>query len=226
MLKYLTEMLEIIGERLIQTDVVDRKYNGQFDFNRLRTMKRTDIGHGAFAKVVPDNKNPHSVIKKSKVPVGQNNLFKRDGFKTFTDLLGIGDVADNIHFPRVYKVDTITDRNKTQRYEFDIERLVPLSSMSRKEFEAIATANFEPAPKNVEAMAGIVDMACAHLDTSKIKSESLAKACNTLGRYARDYDVGLDLHSDNLMVRRTPYGNVLIINDPFLNETTTGKEEY
>lgn len=224
MLKYLSEMLDLIGERLIHTDVTDRKYTKQFDFAKLKAKDKNELGRGVFAKVVPNNKDPHSVVKKTKVPFGDKHTFKKDGFKSFTELLGEGDIADNIHFPRVYKVDTVTDRNGTQRHEFEVERLVALSDLSTEEVRAVAEVHFDVEIKSLKQLASIVSNACESLNTKYIRSDSLAEACLILGKYEKKHRIGLDLHSDNLMVRRSPHGYILVINDPFLSSTFDDEE--
>lgn len=210
-------MFDIIGEDLAQTQVSDRKYSGQFNYDRVRHKTRDELGRGAFSKVRPDREDPHMVTKQSVTPLGSNHLDKADGFDAFVKMLIDNDLMDDIHFPKVYKAQKVTDKTGTHKHNYTIEKLEPLKSLSREELASIEDSHMNPGyDEDFPIWERIYD-ACrsARAREMYIKMESLKESCQSLEDMGDYSDFRLDIHRDNLMVRRTPYGLQLVFSDPF-----------
>lgn len=217
MLKYLSEMFEILGEDLAQAEVTDRKYGGTFNFDKDKLKTGDELGRGVFSKVTPDPTDPHMVRKQTKVPIGKQHKDKADGFNAYVKMIIDNHLMDNIHFPKVYKVDNKTDQNGTQRHKYQIERLQEITSLSKEEFEALVETHLLRPVHNAEQLAERIDGACTseYERNLYIRMESLKDACETIDMLDDVSDFRLDIHEGNLMVRRTPYGPQLVISDPF-----------
>jgi hypothetical protein len=212
---YLREMLEILDEELVRTDIQDKKYNGTFG-DAKTPAKRTELGRGLFSRVNTTN-DPHTVRKTTVNNIGPNHRHIADGFEGYVRMLNQFGAMDNIHFPKVYKAKNSVDREGTRRHQFEMEKLQPIDSLSKEELEALVDASFN-AP--VYKLAKITQYLRVAVDRPEdrdriIKSESLAEACKILTKIAREGDFILDIHAGNFMVRRTPYGPQLVISDPF-----------
>lgn len=216
-LKFLSEMLEMLGEDLVQTQITDHKFGGKMNFSTDWKRSKDEIGRGQFAKVVPDRNDPHMVTKRSTNPMGPEHKVKADGFNQYVRMLKSHDVMDNIHFPKVYSAKTTTDNTGTHRDTYTIEKLEQLENASKEEFESLAERCFLRPPLDIDALAERMDEACtsAYGRKSYIKMESLFEACEILERLSESADFQLDLHAGNIMFRRTPMGLQLVISDPF-----------
>jgi len=215
-LKFLSEMLEILDEDLVQTQITDRKYGGAMNFQQDKKRSSSELGRGNFSKVEPDS-DPHMVTKRSIKPMGPSHNLKADGFNQYVRMLSANDVMDNIHFPKVYKANTSTDKNNDHRNTFTVERLESLTSISSEEFQGLVERCFNRPVSDIDVMAERISESCESEYERKmyIKMETLFEACEIMQRLSQESDFGLDLHSDNLMVRRTPMGLQIVISDPF-----------
>jgi hypothetical protein len=216
-LKFLSEMFEILGEDIAQTQVTDRRYGGKMNFNGDWRQKKGELGRGIFSKVTPDRKDPHMVQKRSTNPMGPDHHIKADGFEQYVRMLVDNDLMDNIHFPKVYKANTSTDTTGTHRNTFTIERLADISSISEEEFQSLAERCLLRPVYDAKGLADRIAGACASAYDRKtyIKMETLLEACELIEAMDNVADFRLDIHDGNLMVRRTPHGLQLVISDPF-----------
>jgi hypothetical protein len=216
-LQFLSEMFEIIGEDLTQPKVVDRHYGGKFNFSRDLDKSDDEIGRGQFSKVMPHPADPHMVRKQTFKPIGPSHKNKADGFYDYVKILIDNHLMDNIHFPKVYEVDTNTDSTNTKRHQYTIERLEDLSKLSREEFEALVETHLLRPARNVEVLAEIIAAACTSEYDRRhyIRLDSLKDACTIIQHIDENNDFRADLHEGNMMFRRTPHGFQLVISDPF-----------
>lgn len=215
-LKFLSEMLDLLGEDLTRTQVTDRNYGGVMKFDR-NALKKRALASGIFSTVMADEEDPHMVKKVSSQPMGPDHHVKADGFNQYVRMLAQDDLMDNIHFPKVYKANTTTDKTGTHRNSFTIERLVDLQNISPEEFEGLAERCFLRPVVDAAAMADRISASCESAYERKmyIRMDSLIEACEIMQRLDQASDFRLDLHEGNLMVRRTPHGLQLVISDPF-----------
>ncbi len=175
------------------------------------------------------------VRKHNFRPMGTNGphaaqMLTKDGFNYFIENIIKSDSFDNIHFPKVYNIKKITDKEGNWIHKYDVERLIPLKELSNREIYRLFTDNFKRHVKEYEKMDSydledtrsnigfILSSAIRKNDHSELRSAELKKAVSLLHNMnTRASDEGhfMDLHSDNVMARRTPYGLQLVINDPF-----------
>lgn len=216
-LNFLSEMLELIGEELTQTQVRNYRYHGNLNFDKDKVAGDNELGRGYFSRVNPDKNDPHMVIKRSTSPMGPNHARKGDGFQEYVKMLVDNKLMDNIHFPKVYKAKTVVDKSNTHRNTFTIERLQSIESISKEEFESLVERHLLRPVADAEGLADRISGAC-HSEYDRknyIRMESLKEACEIIEELDNISHFRLDIHEDNLMVRRTPHGLQLVISDPF-----------
>lgn len=215
--QFLLEMFELLDEWTTPTEISDKRYNGAFNYDRAAVKTRDELGRGAFSKVTPDKHDPHMVNKTNIVPLGKNHADKADGFKQFVTLLSDSGMRDNIHFPKVYKANTTTDKTGTHKSSYSLEKLEPIKSVSREELRALEETHMNPGhSEDMELHERIYD-ACRSATAREryIKLDSLKEACETVMEMDDVSDFRLDINPGNIMVRRTPYGLQLVLSDPF-----------
>lgn len=212
MLKYLIEMMEL-AEELVQPAVFKRYASKLQDIPK----PADEIGRGVFSRVVPHPEDPHLVQKYNIHPLGPKRARVADGFEQYVDFLIKYNLMDNVHFPKVYKVKTVTDAGGERKNFYEIEKLYPLRQMTDEELASISEnvfgSSYTLVPSNIAER-----IEYAVTDTAwreKIKSESLKNAIEALVKISKESDFSLDIHEDNIMFRRTPHGPQLVISDPF-----------
>lgn len=213
---------------LIDTNVETKQYRGEFRGNSTGNPRSSnkEIGSGVYSKVRNDPHDPHMVQKRHHNPKAASN----DGFVKWGDYLINNNLVDsNPHFPRIYNVRKIEDSEGQKIYKYQIEKLVPTEDVSPKLLKAVWRQNFtkESMPEDIEeldaediadTMSGIISMAVEgnreYMDD--IISDSLKQAVQHLHAYYEETNFTVpDLHSGNIMLRRTPHGVQLVITDPF-----------
>lgn len=213
-LKFLSEMFEILGEDIAQTQVTNRRYGGNFNWNKAAEPVKGELGRGAFSRVTPDQ-DPHLVNKQSVKP---SSGADKDGFAAFVNYLKQHDLMDNIHFPKVYSANTTQDRSNSTRHKFQMERLIDPRSLSEEELSRLCDANFTDRlmERSVEEMAFAMERSVKSPQMAEkyIASESLAEALRIIKAASDETDHALDLNKDNWMVRRTSTGLQIVITDP------------
>lgn len=216
-MKFLHEMLELIGEDIAQTQVADHKYGGKFNFQADRKRKPDELGRGMFSTVMRDRNDPHMVQKKTTTPMGRQHDTKADGFDAYVRMLVENGLMDNIHFPKVYKAKKTTDNTGTHRNSYTIEKLEEISALSQEEFDALVEHHLLRPVYDARGLADRVSGACnsKYDRDTYIRMDSLKEACETIEELDDVMHFRLDIHEGNLMVRRTPYGVQLVISDPF-----------
>lgn len=205
----------------------DKRYHG-----RLRSDGRSEDQAAtgpAFSKVKDIKNEPHMVRKYNHHPMDPNARKRRnlDGFNFFITQLIERQETDNIHFPRVYSVQKITDNDGKFIHTYDVEKLLPGFKIPTAELLKICTESFgedddtgEYTDDDLqEIILGKIIYAVTTQDYGDIKSETLLEALRILHDIVKDAvklkrGHNFDLHMDNVMYRKTPYGTQLVINDP------------
>lgn len=206
------ELLEAIVKPKIE---LPKQFRGTLKDNRFNGIE-------AFSKVRDKRNDPHLIQKYSHTPMTSE---WEEGFMLFTKYIVKHDLMDNIFFPKIYKVGQIKDANGKHIDKYDIERLEQTTSLSHDEFVAIYDKIFNNPPKvyNERVLASQLHNAIEHFDGSNIKDPELLTALEAINKLANEVKrkylklhvtVNVDIHSDNIMIRRTPYGPQLVINDP------------
>lgn len=218
------EFMNQIGE-MFDAQVSSSSMNSLFsskDYDPPTSKK--EIGRGVFSVVNSDKNDPHTVNKTQLVR--PDKVGDKDSFESFAKIVIKHKLWDKIHFPRIYAQKLTTDKGGRTQYKWKIERLVPLYDMSKKEFEFMAEKYFVPdvadrAKSDAMIFAKAVrDMVRYEAMEKYIEDEQFLEAVQITRKMFEFLNgkrprVRLDLHVNNMMVRRTPYGPQLVITDPF-----------
>lgn len=213
-LKYLNDILELLAEDITQSQVIDRRYGGKFNWRKSSEVSADELGRGSFSRVTADS-DPHLVNKQSIRPSNDDN---QDGFAAFIRYLKQTGNSDNIHFPKVYAAKSMTDKAATTRHNFQMERLLEPKRLSSEELNRLCDANFTDRlmERTYEEMAFAMERAVVADSALEkyIASESLAEALRIVRQCAAETKHAIDLNEENWMVRRTSTGLQIVITDP------------
>ena len=191
------------------------------------------MGSGAFAAVYGHDDNPHEVVKLSE-PRSKKRI---DGYEAFVRQLSRDpEMHENPHLPRIHIVRNIYNKDNDERqYIVRMEKLYPWAQLSEEEYEIMVkhtfTDSFIAQVNNslpewrkdrlywsvfmqwVERSFVSADYIPEKAYTA-LKSKDLQNALTKIARLADKENVRLDIHSANIMFRKTQYGPVLVITDP------------
>lgn len=138
-------------------------------------------------------------------------------------------------------MDVFTDDRKDKiTYSTKMEKLYPLRDMSRSEEDAMLARMLGTGYTKMVTGAEGVNQRLANILNSQEKADygrvlyiikfllhepdaiaddiqdaDLMRATNWLREFQRTASLGFDLHGENIMYRKTPYGPQLVITDPF-----------
>ncbi len=197
-----------------------------------------NLGTGAFASAYQHKDTPHDVTKGSKAS------YVPDGFQAlFTALSKDKEAQANPYFPRFRSINKFQgeveaghnpEQKKRSSYVLKVEKLEPYSNLSKAERKMLMNKIFtghgkdiinhntdKPAyePKPGWKLAAAVRAALENEDWGDelrwaIRDEKFKEAIEFLQKSAKEYNYEFDLHSQNMMIRRTSVGVQLVINDP------------
>lgn len=192
------------------------------------------LGSGVFATVYGHDDNPHEVVKVSD-PADAKNI---DGYEPFIrELSRDPSMHENPHFPRIQIVRNIYDprANNNRQYIVRMEKLYSWDKLSAEEFEVMVTNTFKHSyiiniisglPSWVEADKwkrlyfewldkGFISSNYIHERAyTALKLPELQQALSKIAKIADNERVRIDIHTNNIMFRKTQYGPVLVITDP------------
>lgn len=229
---YTTPFIELL-EELVQTDMSQKNWNGRFtgmpsDKVYANTHRRA-LGVGSHASVKDHPTDPHMVKKHNNNPYGANTRRQYDGFNVFIQYLIDNNLTDNIHFPKVYDLKTINDRDGNRIHAYTMEKLVGFWNVGVDQVLSYFQNHFIPGvfpevpdyitkdDDKLRWFEKYVDdrMHKAIYTNAEIAStESLAEALKIVYKARRETGAAPDLGTENLMWRRSASGLVLVINDP------------
>lgn len=219
---------------LIQEDPFDVK-----DYTRsrvpttpLKPLPSEDteqLGAGWFSKALTHKDLPQDVLKMT-IRDGP-----RDAYETFLRALASDpEMRDNIHMPRIRSAKVITTPSGEKSLMVRVERLESVSNLSERDAYELAkklvgreTAHKlknEPSYRVgtlketpwVGALLTVLDyLFQEEIAPREILDDELRNAYIWAKKKGAEIDVTFDLHLENWMIRRTPYGPQLVINDPF-----------
>jgi hypothetical protein len=189
-----------------------------------KNPKVKTLGAGYFSSVYAHDDNPHDVMK---FPRKEFNKTDTDGFRVFISALAEDkEMQSNPYFPR-FRMIRKFEKGDEHSYTARMERLFPLDSLETEDLYSIIERIYDD-----ETAAYLYDRASLpHLYFKQVativsntveKGWHLEKVSDPLFTEAADwlYELGqkegfyIDLHFNNMMVRRTPYGSQLVISDP------------
>ena len=212
------KILDLLEGPIVPEVSPDKKYSGRF----INKQSRPD-GSGGSSVVAPHKTDPHLMTKHNHRPIQDGNKYQRDGFSFFINYIIDNGMTDNVHFPRIYSMKKIIDKNGKYIHKYDTEKLLHSHQINRKEFAKIfqeltnkeADERYESVENQLIGL--IVDAIHAGVYT-ELKSKDIVEACKLLTNCTSDAIkagyAGLDIFSNNIMYRRTPIGVQLVINDP------------
>ena len=205
-------------------DEEDFQQYAQFnpDASKVRTL-----GSGSFSTAYQDKRSPHDVVKGSKQAVVP------DGFQIFfTALSETPEMQSNPYFPRFRNISRfISKDHKSGNYIVRMEALEPIQNITKAETKALLRKMYdkEGIEKIIEhtedreydttlthdyVVNAIAFAKSRYSLRDHIIDKNLLRAIEFIEQISYDYEYQADLHSDNIMMRRTPYGVQAVINDP------------
>lgn len=233
-------LLEIISTSTKERSVSGRFKSDDWEVEDDWNEREKGRGVGRYSVVKPGS-DPHTVKKSSKTP----GMDMMDGYWKFIDYVIKYKLWENPHFPRVYSIKKIKDSTGDIMFRGEIEKLEPLKGLRFDEIKHLYEKIFglDELPslmKNTKGL-GKEELAKLYIDrfakdisqTAKgivpnwIVDESFKNAIEILKKIKekekssgekaiRGKGFIYDIHSENIMVRRTPYGLQLVFTDPFI----------
>ncbi len=204
------------------------------------------LGIGAFASAYKHKDTPQDVTKGSKAST------KPDGFQAFFIALSKDKEAQaNPYFPRFRNINTFKHKySAKQSYVVKVESLEPYSNLSKDERKMLMNKIFTSHGKDVinhylqdihsypkdyidqpnQLLSGAIRAALENQEWGdelrwEIRDGKFKKAIEFLQKTAKEYEYKFDLHSKNIMIRRTSVGVQLVINDPMGFSSSDQDEE-
>lgn len=185
-------------------DMSPQEYEDDVTTDRKLSTSIAGSGRsGTFATVSPIESNPHEHMKR---------LNKQDSAYTAFAKLAIKHAATNPYFPRI--------RAYSNGSFYQIETLIPLDEVDKEEIEALNERIFTPKAMEfkistpVEFLTRVVNATVRYGHFDYIQDEQLAECLRLIDYLAKSYNFKYDIHSENMMCRRTKYGLQLVIIDP------------
>jgi hypothetical protein len=227
-----------IMEDLSRPETVEKRYNGVFRnhhqqaFNVQQSTKNRTLGQGFYSNVKSHRTDPHLVQKNNHRQMARNT----DGFNVFVEWLIKQDKLDNIHFPRIYNIKRITDREDNVVHSYEMEKLIKAADVTKEEILAFHEHNIH---EDTLALDGLLERGfnddvfkaqyfnhlCHALNRavkqkifSYFLADSMKTAIATLIEASHDESLPqlyIDFHEGNLMWRRGPTGLTLVFSDPY-----------
>lgn len=215
------KILNILNEEAYQT--IQKHINVG---KELPPAKNDNISKdsGTFSKVNPSPNDPFTVNKISKdhreTYGGKYNAEHHDGYWSYiTAIVNNDELKSNPFLPRVYSIKSYYDKEGNKKFIANIEKLLNYKEVDTKQLKQyiphiidIGNDNnyFDQYP--LLALCDTIEAAAYHGNYAHIKNEKLIEALKFINSISNRYHI--DLHSDNIMFRRTKYGIELVITDP------------
>ena len=171
--------------------------------NLTRHVDAEFIGGGAYADVHTDPDDPHMVYKRTP---------HFDPYNQYLDWIVTNKASQrNPFFPRVYeKRDTEHNRH------LQIEKLTSHKTLSSKELAVMSERLLGRSVETFSEFADYIDEA-AGINTKlidELKDPLFKEALRAIAWLSNEHGSSVDIHDDNVMIRRGPTGPQLVITDP------------
>ncbi len=193
------------------------------------------LGGGVYSHVYDLPKETNSVLKVARHP---RNRPDKDGYVKYLEhIVGL----DNPYFPVVDELKHFVSDDGMNHMTVKLEKLHPIHKLSYEDVQSVFSRIFQRPLEQQElkqitnqlilpttqksyetkgelwshALATFLENAISDRATfDKIQDPQLQEAIIELKRiYKMNYE--LDIHNENIMCRRTPYGIQLVFTDPF-----------
>lgn len=217
---------------IIDTEVSDAKYSGTFKTSPKSVRQPNQLGRGYFSTVVKDRNDPH-MVKKYNSDFSIPEYKPEDPFYRYAEYVHDNNLHENPYFPRIYKHRKIEDKDGKTLHSYQIEKLEPMTRVSMEEYEYLFNKMFVDGDKlfsiwkrdtswETSQISGILEALIIDSNSDKhIKDPQLKSAITYMREFISTKCVdgglwvcGIDLHDENIMVRRTPVGLQVVITDP------------
>lgn len=217
-----------ILESPFQTDVVDRQSNRDLQYWRQYPNQEK---RGTFSVVRPD-RDPH-LVKKSSI-MSRDEKSGDEGFKAFAKYIIENGYMDNPHMPRIYQVKTIKGNDGFHIDSYKMEALIDGEDIDDSEladyFDHILLDKYkwdeyenpyEYIKDYPNEKGAVHTMICIAIEDATRRGaaiftlDSLNEACVIV--HEAKYKIkhaNLDIHTGNIMYRRTANGLQLVFSDP------------
>lgn len=207
---------------IFEPSVEQKNYRGEFDFRSSgKNMGHGVLGQGSFSVARHDKSDPHMVNKRQYDP-GTEIGTVNDVFDLYATVVVKEQLWDMVHFPRIYKIKKITDSTGKSVHRWKMEKLIPLDSVSVEELQHLFRRYFATMPNSTSPhyISRHIKEVIQYGWVRSIKDDTFKAACEKLIEIFTEIQktndaVFIDLHSNNLMVRRSHLGIDVVFSDPF-----------
>lgn len=210
---------------ILDAKVTNTKSNYKFKDKYRELSPATKAG--AYGRV-HNIQDPHQIIKKPHVSVAENI----DGYFSYIKYIVDNKIAEHNPFaPRVYDIKIIEDAAKKFKYSIKMEKLVSLRSFDNEVIYEIGKQLYGeyfysyvrknkvedeglPIPELMHTLRAL-SYAVRDNCYGKLSSTSkeLNELCNIINKIAKDTNKKIDTRSENIMIRMSPYPQLVIV-DP------------
>lgn len=195
--------------------------------------EKSGVRAGMFNQVKPHPKEPARVIKRSKQPVDdKKSSYRGDLFYEFVKFLSENDGFSNSHFPRVFNVKTIKDRDGKKVFKYDVEKLNEITDLSANQLAYVSKnilgSTFDSPKDFAFALAQLI---ADYVNKGKrssldaIKNKSVRTAVELIREFVREFNMEIDYGSSdrqaiadrswaNIMLRSTGESPTIVLADP------------
>lgn len=216
---------------IFDPEVVDKTINKNLQKTKNfygNDFSKDSMGYGLFSFVRPDKRDPHLISKRHKNPEWEKSAMP-DLFIKYAEMVMDEKLWNMIHFPRIYKLTTLTDVEDKKLRKWKIEKLYDASTLNHEEVQSLMERYFGSGiyktvglPPNKITYRHVLQYLANTIkvnDLEKIKDETLLNACKKLieikDRLSQKTEIPFDLGYSNIMIRRTKFGPEVVFSDPF-----------
>lgn len=229
-------LYELIDKSVVSGPGIKQSYKSQADQPGSELL-----GKGVFGSVYTNPNDIETAVKISKLNQGN---WDADGYYKFIEkVIDLKQETHNPYLPQIYNVKRIQPTTKSDPYLIvEVEKLYPSASMSTEEAKLVFSKMIgrkitqqdidliqketgvdwkTKEPKPIKWQWAIRNVMQAYIDDDdwgiwdnfKIKDPQFVEALQIVRDLVND-GYTLDLHDENYMVRKTPYGNQIVLTDP------------
>ena len=178
------------------------------------------LGTGHFASAYSHKDRPQDVRKVSR----QAQAYGKggagvDGFYHYMKELSNHEDNSNPYFPKFRGITIYEDPDGGIVYSAQMERLFPMRKLRRREKVAVLEKMLgdreEAGVSEFTSISSVIREVIQGYDIKNhVVDEELIKAAEFINHVAKKHKIGNDIHDDNIMIRRSPYGSQVVITDP------------
>lgn len=216
--------------------LVDKDYETG-EHEQLKNKLVKTIGGGAFGTAFQHESRPGEVTKTSKPT---KDLTGDGYYKYISTILKNNRMQSNPYFPKIYGMKVYQTPDEWYFYVVKMEKLYPLTDLSEDEMAAIvektlhikhftpddASASLNDVDETLRKVIATIERGIGHGNhqnfpnkrdvtaLTNIKDPQLKQAVMVSKQFTRSGEHNNDIHSANVMFRRTQHGAQLVITDP------------